>query len=310
MRRVRLAALALALALGAGTRSAHAELPRACATPPTLSAAEQDRLLRFSDVVKQELSRTPHDIALIARAGTDLARFGLRYSHAGFSLREGGQGAWSVRQLYYACDEDRPRLFDQGLPGFVFGGDDAALGHLSVLLLPQAESAALLRAVADPRQALQLLGTQYSANAHAFGLRYQNCNQWVAEVLALAWGGLPPGAGARARAQQWLRDEAYEPTQFQVDNPLLWLAAAFVPWLRQDDHPSEDLARRRLQVSMPASIEAFVRARVPGVRRLEFCHDTRQMVVREGWHPIDEGCRPGPQDRVIPLGSDHPTTPQ
>lgn len=301
MRRALLAG-GLALALLVGWRPVAAALPRVCAAPAALSADEQDRLLRFSAIVRDELSRTPSELAVVSRAGLDLARFGQRYSHAGFGLRSGGQGAWTVRQLYYACDEDRPRLFDQGLAGFVFGGSDPARGRLSVVLLPPGESADLQQVVAEPRLALQLLGARYSANAHAFSLQYQNCNQWVAEVLALAWGRLPPGEGARAEAQRWLREQAYAPTRFQVDNPLIWLAAAFVPWLHRDDHPAEDLAQNRLHVSMPAAIEAFVRTRVATVQRLEFCHDTRQVVVRAGWEPLDEACTPGPQDRVIPLG--------
>ena len=51
----------------------------------------------------------------------DLSRFGVRYSHSGVSLKTGDNAPWSVRQLYYACDEERPRLYDQGLAGFVFG---------------------------------------------------------------------------------------------------------------------------------------------------------------------------------------------
>ena len=40
--------------------------------------------------------------------------------------------------------------------------------------------------------ALALLGREYSANAYPFSPRYQNCNQWVAELLATAWR--PAGA--------------------------------------------------------------------------------------------------------------------
>jgi hypothetical protein len=52
---------------------------------------------------------------------------------------------------------------------------------------------------------------------------------------------------------------------------------------------------------MPASIEAFARARAPGARRVEFCHAGRRIVVREGWTPIGAACVPQPGDRVVDL---------
>ena len=55
-----------------------------------------------------------------------------------------------------------------------------------MLLLPAAEAAQLEQAALDRRRALGLLGASYSANAYAFGLRHQNCNQWLAELLASA----------------------------------------------------------------------------------------------------------------------------
>jgi hypothetical protein len=57
---------------------------------------------------------------------------------------------------------------------------------------PRPRPAALQAAALDTPLALQLLGGSYSANAHAFSTRYQNCNQWVAELLAEAWGPARP----------------------------------------------------------------------------------------------------------------------
>jgi hypothetical protein len=54
---------------------------------------------------------------------------------------------------------------------------------------------------------------------------------------------------------------------------------------------------------MPASIEAFVQATVPGATRIEFCHTDRYVVVRRGWDAIADGCRPEPQDTVLTLDS-------
>ena len=294
--------VALALALAAG--AAQADLLRHCAPPPPLDAVQHDRLFRFAALVRETLDQSGQRLALIARAGTDLRRFGQRYSHAGIALLASPNTPWSVRQLYYDCDAGQPRLFDQGLPGFLLGGADPALGHIVLLLLPAPEAGALEAAALDARQALRVLGRSDSANAHAFSTRYQNCNQWVAELLAQAWGGLPADVpDARAQAQQWLRQQGYQPTRMQVANPLVTLAAALMPWLHTDDHPAGAVQAQQFDVSMPASIEAFVRRQVPGAQRIELCHDTRRMVLRQGWAPIGDGCQPAAGDRVIPLGA-------
>jgi len=82
--------------------------------------------------------------------------------------------------------------------------------------------------------------------------------------------------------------------------PLMW-ATALAPWLHNDDHPPEDQARNIYRVSMPASIEAFVQAQLPGAARLEFCHSGRRVVVHRGWTPIADGCVPGEDDTVVVL---------
>lgn len=273
---------------------------RFCDISPELSAAEQDKLLRFAAVVREELAATGGGLALVSRSGLDLSRFGIRYSHAALAWRSDA-GAWAARQLYYACDEGRPRIFDQGLAGFAMGTDDPALGYISLVRLPADAVPPLRRALLDTPRVLHLLAGQYSANAYAYGLDYQNCNQWLVELLAVAWGGLEDGGGLRERAQGWLRAEGYAPEPVDVGSRLLMLAPYFMPLLNLDDHPAPDRAAMKLRVSLPSSIETFLRQRVPGSERVEICHDGKQVVVRRGWTPIAAGCKPGDGDRVVPL---------
>lgn len=299
------AALAAALlAAAAGGAQAGSASPQLCGRSTPLSAAQQDRLLRVADVVKRELEGSGARVALVARSGLNLARFGIRYSHAGVSLKGSANTPWSVRQLYFACDEGRPRLYDQGLPGFLFGTDNPSLGYLSIVLLPPEAADALERVALDDARALRLLAGVYSANAHPYGLRYQNCNQWVIELLASAWGALDVGAAAgdlRARAQAWLAAQGYAPQPVEVGSHWWMFAANFIPWLHTDDHPPEDLFALRFRVSLPASIETFVRERLPQAERIEFCHDERQLVLRRGWTPIADGCRAEAGDRVLAI---------
>jgi len=297
----RLAATLLAAAGLGASAGAWAGIPTFCERGKEVSALEQDRVLRFAGAVKQELEASGERVALISRAGLDLSRFGLLYSHAGVALKDDAAGSWAVRQLYYACDESRPRLFDQGVPGFALGADAPGAGHISLVFLDGENGAQLEQAARDRPLALALLAGRYSANAYAFGTRYQNCNQWVAEILASAWGHLGNQEAARERAQAWLREQGYAAGPVKVPSRWLMFAGQFVPLLHVDDHPLDDVYALALRVSVPAAIEDFVRHRAPRARRVELCHDTRHIVVHRGWEPLDARCEPRPGDEVIAL---------
>lgn len=289
--------VAAAAALLAAAGAAQAGLLRACDTTQAFSAAQQDRLLRFAALIKQALNESGATMALVARSGTDLSRFGLRYSHAGIALREGLDSPWAVRQLYFACAEGAPRLFDQGLAGFVAGTDSPEVGYVSLLLLPPEAAQALAPAALDKALALRLLAARYSANAYPFSTQYQNCNQWVAELIAAAF--LPEAS--REAAQAWLRAEGYAPEPVHVASPWLMLAGRFVPWLHFDDHPAEPLQAREVQTSLPPGLEAFALRRWPTARRIEFCHGAQGVVRHDGQGQLADGCTARPGDHLTRL---------
>lgn len=288
------AAAALGLAAALGTAQAGSLPPRGCDRPLQVSADQQDRLLRFAAEVRAALAQSGAPAALIARSGTDLSRFGLRYSHAAVALAEGLDTPWAVRQLYYDCAERQPRLYDQGLAGFVLGSDNADVGYVHLLLLPPDAAAPLAAAALDKPLALGLLNARYSANAYPFSTTYQNCNQWVAELLAAATAGLR----SRDEAQAWLRAEGYAPEPVRA-SPWLMLAGRFAPWLHFHDHPDELLNAGQVQTSLPDSVYTFAQQRWPTARRIELCHGPQGMVQRAGGAPLAEGCRPEPGDRFV-----------
>ncbi len=299
-RALTLALLAGAVAGAANAQSGVSGASRFCDRTQALSAAEQDRLLRFAAVVREELASAQGGVALISRSGLDLSRFGIRYSHAALAW-QADSGVWSARQLYYACDESRPRIFDQGLAGFSMGTDNPALGYVSLVRVPAAAGAPLRQALLDTPRVLHLLAGRYSANAYAFGLDYQNCNQWLIELLAVAWANMDDGADLRARAQRWLHAQGYAPQPVDVGSHWLMLASYFVPLVHLSDHPQPQRNAMTLQVSLPTSIETFLHQRLPDSERVEICHDTKQIVVHHGWSTIADGCQAVDGDRIVPL---------
>lgn len=262
------------------------------------SANEQDRILLFSAAIRDELDASGSDTVIISRSGLDLSRFHIRYSHSAIATKS-DTGTWTVRQLYYACDEGHPRIFDQGLAGFAAGSDNPKLGYMSILLMPADSAKTVRQASQDTARALGLLATTYSANAYAFSTLYQNCNQWVIELLAIAWGNLTGSGDTRTGAQQWLREADYDPMPVNVNSGILMIASAFTPMLHLNDHPDDEREAMRLKVSLPSTIETFVRQRLPDSQHIELCHNDKQIVVHHGWVPIAEGCQPGDGDRVL-----------
>ena len=86
-----------------------------------------------------------------------------------------------------------------------------------------------------------------------------------------------------------------------IGSPFTMLASYFVPLVHLNDHPQPDRAARRLQVSLPATLETFVRQRYPAAERVELCHNTREIVIHRGWTPVADGCVAGPDDQVLSL---------
>ena len=301
-----LRALALAaLLLPAAAQAISFEV---CDRPKEPAADQRDVMLRFGALVRGELAASGQDVVLVARSGLDLHRLDVRYSHEAVALKDNDGKPWSVRELYYSCEDHRPRVFDEGLTGFLLGTDDPDNGYVSLVFLPPDHAAPLRTTAVDKHHALGVLGASYSANAYPFSTLHQNCNQWVMELLADAWGARDASpdtdADARAKAQAWMRAQGYLPTVFTVSaHPMTWLPD-LVPWLANDDHPPEEVAHDRYNVSMPASIETFVQARVPGSTRVELCHAGRHVVVHRGWEAIAEGCVAGPGDQVLQLTAD------
>jgi hypothetical protein len=270
-----------------------------------ISATEQDRQLQVVAVARRALEASGASAALVSRSGTDLSRFGLRYSHSGIALKDSRNSPWSVRQLYYACDLSQAKLYDQGLAGFLLSAGRTEPIRLSIVTLPAREGARLAASALDNRRALALLSPRYSASAYAFSTRYQNCNQWVAELMGFAWAprddnaaGDPP---TRQQAQRWLKDLGYDPAPVVVPSHTVMFAAQFVPLIHSDDHPIEDLYAMRLKVSTPAALEAFAHRLVPDAQRVEFCATGTTIVVRRGWEPLPADCRAADSDEVLPL---------
>lgn len=291
--------------LSTGTALAGSMAYCQVATEP--SAAEYDHVLQVAAVVKRELHQSGHALALVARSGLNLRRFGHRYSHAGISLYANPSGAWSVRQLYFACDEQRPRLFDQGMGGFVMGAHRDLGGFIS-LVFPPAEANQNLEAVAlDEHQALQLLGEDYSANAFAYSVQYQNCNQWLIELIATAWNrSQAQKTLPRESAQQWLATQNYQPSTIHLGwQPLIWVSK-FLPWLHTDDHSQQDLDAAQFRVSMPKSIAEFVRQHLSQTEHVELCYTDQHIVIRRGWEPLADNCEAHTGDERIPFAQPAP----
>ena len=272
-----------------------------CNREPRLTAEQKNRLLLFADTVKSVLETSGHNMAVIARSGINLDRFGLRYSHAALALRNNPNTPWSVRQLYFSCEEEIPRIYDQGLAGFLIDQDNSRRPFISLVFLSEPEERAVEKAALDKPLTLGLLGKAYSANAYAFSTLFQNCNQWVVELIAHALGQLPDNGDLRADAQQWLAAEHYHPTDVTVRNPFIVMGGLMVPLLHSADHPQQNIAAGHFLVSMPDSVDTFLHTHVPGTTRVELCMNANQIVAHRGWEAIPAGCQATPGDRVWPV---------
>ena len=236
-----------------------AQAGRRCdGTGPSLQSVEQGMALAAK--VSQALDASGARVVLLARAGQDLTKYQLRYSHMAFAIKTEA-GPWRVVHKLNECGTATSHLYRQGLGEFFL--DDPWRLQAAWAVPTPAVQAALVPVLQDAARAGTLHEPAYNMVGYAWGLKYQQSNQWVTETLALAM--VPAGVKDRAQAQAWLRFNGYEPTALKL-GPLARLGGRVGSAnIAFDDHPNEKRFADRIEtVTVDSVFEWLPRAGLAG----------------------------------------------
>ncbi len=236
--------------------------------PPEKLAAAAETALTVADTL--EARNAP--VALIARVGTDLSKYGLVYSHAGFAVRDHANGRWTVVHLLNQCGTSRSGVYAQGLVNFF--ADDLVNQDARIVWLPEAESARLARYLqALPQQSL--LQPTYNLLARPGSERTQNSTAWVLETLAVAQ--LPEGTPVNrrttfARAEQG----GFTPDTIRVAYGKRVLGGLFSANTDFTDHPVSTRVQGQYPVVTVRSIFRYMDANGLSAEQMEWRNGQKQ----------------------------------
>jgi hypothetical protein len=247
------AARALVLAaLSCG--AADAVAGRSCeehATPAGQTAIAFDAALNLA----KTLDASGQKVAIIARRGQNLEKFGLTFSHAGYAVKV--QDEWVVYHALNLCGSATEKLFTQGLADFYA---EALVSKETAVVVPepwlQDRLAKLLTSKDEP---FRMYHAAYSAVAYPYSTKYQNSNGWLLETYARATSDvmLP----TRDEAQAWLKVAGYKPSVIDL-GPLTRLGGRmFKANVFFDDHPSELRWSGKITVNTGDAVLRFVAQR-------------------------------------------------
>lgn len=233
--------------------SAHAG--RSC-EQKKLTVQSIERGLTLAERTLAALDASGHQVVMLARAGQDLTKYGVRYSHAGFAYKQpDGKGGhvWRVLHKLNHCGTDVSAIYRQGLGEF-FLDDLWRYEAAFSALAPEVEDK-LLAVLKDDRQSVMMHHKPYSIVSYAWGRTYQQSNQWAIETLAAA---MTPAVRLRSQAQAWLQLRDYRPATLKL-GPLTRLggriSAANVAF---DDHPFEKRFSDRIETVTVDSVFAWL----------------------------------------------------
>ena len=193
-------------------------------------------------------------VVLLARAGQDLRRYGLHYSHLGWAYR-GNDNRWLVVHKLNLCGTGEASLYRQGLGEFFL--DDPHRYETS-WIVPTADVQDRMLALLSGNSRLTALHVKpYSIVSYVWSDKYQQSNQWALETLAMA---MDSDIRSRVQAQAWLRYKNFQPTTLTL-GPLTRLggriSAANVAF---DDHPNEKRYSDRIETVTVDAMFAWMQA--------------------------------------------------
>ncbi|MCW5653946.1 DUF2145 domain-containing protein [Hydrogenophaga sp.] len=224
--------------------SPFAQAGRSCeARPLTAQGIERGMALaqRTAEALDAEHARSGARVVVLARAGQDLGKYGLRYSHLGWAYKTSA-GPWRVLHKLNQCGSAVGSVYRQGLGEFFL--DDLWRYEAAWAVPVPALQAALYAALTDPVRGIAMNTRDYSMVSYPWSTRYQQSNQWALETLSLA---AEPGIASREQAQAWLRFKAYQPTTLRLGALTRLGARVSSAHIAFDDHPNEKRFADRIE---------------------------------------------------------------
>lgn len=242
--------LAISLAFSTG---AHAG--RSCESKPP-SAQSIERGLALAEQTQRALDGSGAQVVLLARAGQDLSKYGLRYSHFGFAYKttdaQGGQ-VWRVLHKLNQCGTADSAIYRQGLGEFFL---DDLWRFEAAWSVPHPEAQQRLMALLqDERRAVSMNHKPYNIVSYVWSERYQQSNQWAIETIAQA---MDPNATTRGRAQTWLQANGYQPTTLKLGALTRLGGRMTAANVAFDDHPNEKRFSDRIETVTVDSVFSWV----------------------------------------------------
>ena len=191
--------------------------------------------------LEAEHAKSGTKVVVLARAGQDLSKYGLRYSHLGFAYRA-QDGRWLVAHKLNTCGTAEASLYAQGLGEFFL---DDLFRFEAAWVVPTKEVQDKLHVVLLDKNRIQGMHIKpYSMVSYVWATKYQQSNQWAIETLAAAMEG---SIRTRQQAQAWLQFKAYTPTTLNIP-PLTRLGGRVTQAnIEFDDHPNSKRFSDRIE---------------------------------------------------------------
>lgn len=209
-------------------------------------------------------------VVVLARAGQDLSKYGLRYSHLGwaYKISDAPDSPWRVVHKLNDCGTASAWMYRQGLGEFFL---DDLWRYEAVWAVPASQGQQrLLPLLQDNARATALHQRPYSMVSYAWATKYQQSNQWALETLAAAME--PQAIHTREQAQAWLKFKGYEPTALKIGALTRLGGRITAANIAFDDHPNEKRFADRIEtVTVDSALAWMQRAQLasaPQVLRL------------------------------------------
>lgn len=234
---------------GAALAPAQALAGRNCDVQLPLKSSVLERGMGLAARTLTALDASGADVVVLARAGQDLSKYGVYYSHLGFAYRQpdGANGhVWRVLHKLNLCGSAVSAIYRQGLGEFFL---DDLWRYEAAWVVPTPEvQAQLLKTLRDEPRSVSLHHKPYSMVSYAWSQKYQQSNQWAIETLALAMGGTDRGGQAgREQAQAWLQARDYQPTPLKIGALTRLGGRVTAANIAFDDHPNSKRFSDRIE---------------------------------------------------------------